>query len=252
MIKIRFFMHILFALGISVMLSGPVPAQKAAAIPGETAKPCSGEKFVMPASIANNDEAFLRYFSIISVSGKERNNAFGVLSNEQKASVVRFQYAVQLAKRPNLTKDQADFLLDILSRVSPDIFDKTDAEKIRTSNTTAQDIETRGLSLFSRKDAFDILSGLQADKQADFVLFQRYSTLLESGMVQRRKIVREMPMAERVGIWKTQLAFHLAASRLTAEQQKFIVDTIPNIQSILEASANLSKEDREVPGQLGV
>lgn len=244
MLKIRFFLPALLALAISTVLSGTTLAQKAVSVDGESLKPCSRQKFVMPASIASNDEAFSRYLSIVSATGKERNKIFGGLSNEQKAGIVRFQYAMQLAKRQNLTKEQSDFLLDAMSKVWPDVFDKTDPGRIRAANAMAQDIETRGLSLFSRKDAFDILSGLQADKQEDALLLQRYTALLESGMTQRRKLLRDMPMAERVGIWKTQLAFHLATSGLTVDQQKFIADTIPNIQLILEASADPSKEDR--------
>ena len=242
--KNRFLLPAFLTLSILMSLSGTVFAQKALSGNSQSVKPCSGEKFVMPASIAANDAAFSRYLSIVSATGKERNKVFSEFSNEHKAEVVRFQYAIQFAKRPSLTKEQSDFLLDALSKISADVFDKTDPEKIRAANTAAQEMETRGLAIFSRKDAFDILSGLQADKHEDARLLHRYAALLESGMMQRRKILHDMPMAEMTGIWKTQLAFHLAASRLTEEQQRFIVDFIPSIQMILETSANSSKEER--------
>jgi len=228
MTKFRF-PPLLLALVILTLVSNTVQAQKTISVATQAPNPCSGEKFVMPLSIESNDEAFQRYMSIVSASGKERSKIFSGLSNEQKAGVVRFQYAMQFAKRPNLTKEQGSFLLDTMSKVSSDTFDRTNSEKVRASNAMAQDIEMRGLSLFARKDAFDILSGLQGDKHEDAELLQNYAALLNSGTMERRKILRNMPIAEQLKNWKTQLAFHLALSRLTGEQQKSIVEIIPNI-----------------------
>jgi hypothetical protein len=68
--------------------------------------------------------------------------------------------------------------------------------------------------------------------------------LLKSGTRSRKTIVKEMPMFERVNIWKTQLAYHLASSTLNKEQKAFIVEIMPNIQSMIEASSTLSKEEQ--------
>ncbi len=182
---------------------------------------------------------------VASLPRTERGIAFGKLSNEQKASFVKVQFALQLVKRPNLTKEQRDFISEAMSKVSADLYDKENPQKAALADELNQETENKAFGLFVQKDAFEILEGLGASKNEDVALLRKYEDLLKSGMQIRKKLVKEMPTAERVNIWKTQLAYHLATSSLNKEQKEFIVEIIPNVQSILEASSDLPKEEGE-------
>ncbi len=199
----------------------------------------------MPQTISVNNSAFADYIKVASLSRNDRQIAFGKLSNEQKASFVKVQFAMQLVKRPNLTKEQRDFILEAISKVSVDLYDKENPEKVALADKLSQETEDKGFKIFARKDAFEILEGLGVSKAEDVALIQKYEELLKLGIQQRKNIVNEMPIAERAGIWKTQLAYHLATSTLTKEQKQFIAEIMPNIQSILETPSNLSKEEKE-------
>ena len=198
----------------------------------------------MPQSIAVGNNAFADYLKVASLPRDERQKTFGKLSNEEKASFVKVQFALQLVKRPNLNKEQRTFISEAISKTSAELYNRESPEKARLAGEISQEFENRALGLFPQKEAFEILAALYADKDADVALLQKYEQLLQSGMQMRKRLVSEMPMTERVTIWKTQLAFHLAASSLNKEQKEFIVEIMPNIQSIFEASSNLPKDEQ--------
>ncbi len=210
----------------------------------QSAKTCTGEKFVMPETISVGNDAFADYIKVASLPRSERQKSFRNFSNEQKASFVKVQFALQFVKRPNLTSQQRDFLFESMSKISADLYDKENPQKVALSNTLNQEAEAKVFGLFDQKDAFEILEDLGANKVEDIAFLQKYEDLLKLNTEIRRKVSREMPVNERVSIWKTQLAYHLATSSFNQEQKAFIVKIVPNIQSIFEASANLPKEER--------
>lgn len=60
---------------------------------------------------------------------KERRALFSKQSNEQKANFIKINLALQFIKQPNMTKEQREFVLDAISNVSADIYDKSDSKK---------------------------------------------------------------------------------------------------------------------------
>lgn len=210
----------------------------------KSTKTCSGEKFVMPSSIDVDYDAFGNYIKVASLPMKERKESFSKLSNEQKAIFIKVNLALQFVKRPNMTKPQQEFVLDIISKVSPDLFDRNDSENVRRSEIIAAEAVNKAFAMFPFKEAGDFVEPLNTDKSVEVAFVQKYEDLLKSGNHLRKRLVKEMPMIERVDIWKTQMAYHLATATLNNKQREFIFEIIPRIQEILEASTTLMKDEQ--------
>lgn len=207
-------------------------------------KPCSGEKFVMPQTISLGNEAFENYLKIASSSRDERRKAFSMLSNEQKASFIKVNLALQFVKRPNMTKEQREFVSDAISKVSADIYDKSDAEKARLSEQYGREIENKALGLFAGKELGDFIEPLMTSKDEETVLLQKYENLLKNGMKARKKLVKEMPVNDRVNMWKTQLVYHLTTANLSRQQRELILEFLTTLSpATFIRPANETKEE---------
>jgi hypothetical protein len=183
----------------------------------------------MPESISVDNDAFGDFIKVASLSAKERRSLFSKQSNEQKASFIKVNLALQFVKRPNMTKEQQEFVADAISKVSADIYDKSDSEKVRRSEQKGLEVENRALGLFTLKDAGDFIEPLGTDKNEEVKLLRKYEDLLKNGMKARKKLVREMTVNDRVDIWKTQLAYHLTTARLSKAQSELILDFLTTL-----------------------
>jgi hypothetical protein len=197
----------------------------------------------MPQSISVNNEIFADYLKVASLPNKERKELFSKQTNEQKANFIKVNLALQIVKRPNLTKDQKEFILDGLSKVSADIYDRSSPEKIEQSNQLDLEIEAKSLGLFEHKDLGDFIEPLMMSKDTEVRLLQKYENLLKSGMKSRRLLARQMIVSDRVNIWKTQLAYHLATGNFSKQQREFILDFLVSISDKTFAPKNLSREE---------
>lgn len=219
-------------------------AQKSEAVKtGQPKTTCIG-KFVLPSSISVNNEAFADFIKVASLPAKEKRSAFSKLSDEQKASFIKVNLAMQFVKRPEMTNDQKEFVLDTISKVSADLYDKSDPEKIRLSQQKGAEIENRALGLFPYKELGDFIEPLGTDKNVEVALLQKYEDLLQNGSKTRMKIVKEMAITDRVNVWKTQLAYHLATGKFSIKQNEFIVEMLTGLSPETFASRqNLTKDE---------
>lgn len=55
-----------------------------------------------------------------------------------------------------------------------------------------------------------------------------------------------MPIIDRVAIWKTQMAFHLATGKFSREQNSFIAEMLMSISPATFEPRNLTKEEEEI------
>jgi len=211
----------------------------------QPAKTCTSEKFVMPETISVGNDTFADYLKVALLPRGERQKTFGKLSNEQKASFVKVQLALQFVKRPNLTKQQRDFIFDSMSRVSVDLYDRGNPQKVASAVALNQETEAKAFGLFAQKDAFEILEGLGADKDEDVALLQKYEDLLKNGTKMRKKIAKEMPVNDRVNVWKVQLAYHLTTGKFSRVQNEFILDMLTSLSpDTFTSRASLTKEEQ--------
>jgi hypothetical protein len=219
----------LFSIALFSTFSINIYAQKNEADKSGQSKQCSGEKFIMPASIAVGNEAFGDFIKVASLPVKERRSLFSTQSNEQKANFIKVNLALQFIKRPNMTKDQQEFVLDAISKVSADIYDKTKIEKVKLTEQNSREVENKALGLFAYKELGDFVEPLMTSKDQEVTLLQNYENLLKNGMMARRKIVKEMPVNDRVNIWKTQLAYHMSTVNFSKVQKEFFLEMLNSL-----------------------
>lgn len=212
---------------------------------------CSGEKFVMPQTISVGKEVFDNYLKTAGLSKDERRKAFNKLSKEQKASFIKVNLALQLVKRPDMTKEQQEFVLDAISKVSADVFDKSDAEKVRLSEQNGREIENKALGLFAYKELGDFIEPLMTGKDEEAALLQKYENLLKNGIKTRKKLVKEMPVNDRVNIWKTQLVYHLTTANLSQPQRELILEFLTTLSpATFVHPVNETKEESVKAGEI--
>jgi hypothetical protein len=205
----------------------------------------------MPQTISLGNEAFENYLKTASLSRDERRKTFGKLSNEQKASFIKVNLALQFIKRPNMTKEQQEFVSDAISKVSADIYDNSDVEKARLSEQNSREIENKALGLFAYKELGDFIEPLMTSKDEEAALLQKYENLLKNGMKTRKKLVKEMPVNDRVNIWKTQLVYHLTTARLSKAQSELILDFLTTLSpATFIHPVNETKEESVEAGEI--
>jgi len=237
-------LYALLVAGLFSLFTSNILAQKTASTKIEQPQSKCFGKLVLPSSISVNNEAFGGFIKAASLPAKERRSLFSKQSNEQKASFIKVNLALQFIKRPNMTKEQQEFVLDALSKVSAEIYDKSDYEKARRSEQSGLEMVNKAFGLFARKDAGDFIEPLNTGKDEEVALLQKYEDLLKNGMKARRKIVKEMPVNDRVNIWKTQLAYHLATGKFSKIQNEFILEMLTALSpETFTSRLNLTKEE---------
>jgi hypothetical protein len=134
----------------------------------------------------------------------------------------------------------------MLSVVSADLYDKSDPQKVEQTYQRGMEMMSRAMALFEGKEAADFIEPFAGKFEESVVLVQKYEDLLKKEMRQRRQIVREMPVNERINIWKIQLAYHLATGKFSEAQRKFIVEMLLSISPETFASrSHLTKEEQK-------
>lgn len=187
---------------------------------------CSGEKFVMPQSLVVDNEAFVNFIKIMSLPGGERQKTFSDISNEEKANVYRVKLALEFTKRPDLSKEQKSLILDTISVISADTYNKGNSELAAKAEKQAEDLEQKAVSIFSPDEAFKIFIGMSGDKTSDVEFLRKYEEMLVLPMNIRRKTLREASPAEKSDFWKAQMVYHLATAKLRKAQFEFIAEMI--------------------------
>lgn len=232
-------------------------AQKADSVKIEEPGKTCGGKFVMPQTVAVDNEAFENYLKLALMPLNERRKSFGKLLNGQKADFIKVNLALQFVKRPNMTKDQQDFVLESLSRVSADLFDTTNPEKARRSEESGMEMMNKALGLFalkdvkeSGKDVGDFIEPLGTPKNEEAAFLQKYEDILKNGSKSRMKIAKEMPVNDRVNIWKVQFAFHLATGKFSKAQNEFILEMLNSLSPETFATRMQTKEEETKANEL--
>ncbi|HRH43580.1 MAG TPA: bacteriocin fulvocin C-related protein [Pyrinomonadaceae bacterium] len=190
-------------------------------------KTCSTVPFEMPSIISENSEAFTKFIRVMSLPSGERQHSFSALSNEDKANVIKVKLALQFIKRPNLTREQKGFILDTLSTISADTYDKTDPQKVAQTERNTKILESNALRLFPQNEAYDIFVDMNGDKTPDINFLGKYERILTLTIKERKQAIRASSPIEKSDFWKAQMIYHIAMSKLNQAQIGFIVDIIP-------------------------
>ncbi|MCC6825436.1 MAG: hypothetical protein IT172_06800 [Acidobacteria bacterium] len=230
---------VIFSLGFLAIFANSLFGQ-------EIGKPCTGEKFIMPTSLSVNYDVLEQYVKIARTSFDDRKVAFANQTSEQKAHFIKLNLALQLVRRPNLNDEQRAFVLKLLSEASPAVYDQSRSAKVTGEMA---EIINRAFGLFSRAEIGDFIEPLNTEKSAEIALVGNYRQLLKSGMHERIAKLKQMPLGERVNIWKTQLAYHLASANLSDVQRAFIVDMMTSLNEQTFSVATTKEEGGCVDGE---
>lgn len=218
----------LFVVLLFNLVTTDIFAQKTDSMKNEQPiKQCSGKKFVAPQSVVVGSEAFANSIKVMSLPGGKRQKTFSDISNEEKANVYRVKLALEFTKRPNLSKEQRSLILDAISAISADSYNKENPELAAKAEKQAEEFEQKVVSIFPPNEAFTIFVGLNGDKAADVAFLKKYEENLALPMNVRRKMIREASPTEKSDFWKAQMVYHLATAKLSKAQFEFIAETIP-------------------------
>lgn len=218
----------LFVIGLFNSITINIFAQRTDSMKNEQPlKQCSGKKFIMPPSIAVGNEAVANFIKVMSLPGGERQKTFSDISNEDKANVYKVKLALEFIKRPNLSNEQKSLILNIISAITADTYDRENPELATKAQNRVEEIQQKAISIFPPNEVFGIFEGISGDKAADLALLKNYEEKLALPMNVRRKTIREASPAEQSDFWKAQMVYHLATAKLNKVQFEFIAEMIP-------------------------
>lgn len=171
---------------------------------------------------ANPENRVLQsYIDISSLPKDERKRFFGKLSLEEKANLFKLHLALQFIKRPNLTKEQKDLILEAISMITPDFYDKEKLEKSRQYGTL---LEQKAKVLFSKQEILEIFADLGGGTN-EINLLQKYLDI--SALSVHERMERRVSANDKSDLWRIHLAFHLAKlPGLNTQQMEIILEFI--------------------------
>lgn len=218
----------LFVVGLFSLVTTNIFAQRTDSMKNtQPLRQCSGEKFVMPQSLAVGNDAFANFIKVMSLTSGKRQRMFSDISNEEKAYVYRVKLALEFTKRPNLSNEQKNLILDTISAISADTYNEANPERAAKAQNEVEEIQRKAVAIFPPDEAFRIFEGISGDKAADIVFLKKYEEKLTLPMNIRRKTIREASPAEQSDFWKAQMVYHLATAKLSKAQLDVIVELIP-------------------------
>ncbi len=190
----------------------------------ETRK-CSSVKFVMPSSIAVENQAFESFIGVAALPSGAKQKAFSNISSKEKSDFFKIRLSLILLKYPALTNDQKELVLDTIISTSSDQYNKSRPEIVDKARKKSKLLQERALALFAPRDAYEIFAGIYTSDE-DLDLIRAYEALLSLPISSRKQRLRELSPKDKSRFWKAQMIYHLALSNLTRNQKEFIADSL--------------------------
>jgi hypothetical protein len=205
----------IFIAGLFSLFTSIISAQ-------ETATAGTGQ-----AQKANLENRVLQnYIDISSQPTNERKRFFSDLSAEEKANLFKLHLALQLVKRPNLTKDQKDLILESISFVAPHAYDKNNPEKIEKLRQDGGLLGQKTSVLFSKQEFFEIFADLGSGTN-EINLLRKYLDISALSKSKKLDNLRTVSANDKSNLWRFQLALQLAKlPGLNSRQTEIIMEAI--------------------------
>lgn len=166
------------------------------------------------------------YIKISSLPMDERRKFFNDLSAGDKANLFKLHLALQFVKRPNLTNEQKDLILQTIPTLSAESYEKTNSETIAKTRQEAMTLQQKSKVLFSKQEGFKIFANLGGGT-AEIDLLQKYQDISTFSMPKRKDVFRNAIAKDKSNLWKVHLALYLATREgLNNEQQEVILEAI--------------------------
>lgn len=168
------------------------------------------------------------YIDVSLLPMNKRPKAFSDVSAVDKANIFRLHLALQFVKRQNLTKDQTDIILESISAISPDTYDRTKDRK--NTEMSAQSLQARAASIFSQQETSEIFASLGGNKEDIETLTNYQNINAFPSRTEKQDAFGKLSPINKSNFWKVQMLLSIATnSNLNVEQQNLILETITSI-----------------------
>lgn len=201
-------------------------------------------------------DSLQNYVKLSSLPVTQRPKAFSDLSAEHKAKLFKLHLAFQLVKRPSLTKEQKNVILEGLSIITTDSYNKEIPEKRAKYQQEANLLEQKAKAVFPGKEAFEIFASLGGN-QEDIEILQKYLNLIAAPTTAKtKKSFEQMASIDKSAVWKIQMTYYLAQDEeLNKLQKDFILRMIdfvnPQMFELLKGSSERNKMEETLKGLKG-
>lgn len=169
--------------------------------------------------------ALQNYIDISALPMNERPAAFRNLSPEGNASIFKFHLAFQLMKRPNLSNEQKEMIIESIADLSADSYDFS---KDRTLvQAKILDLNSRLAAIFTKQETFEIFASLGGDKN-DIAILSKYQQItLPVYGTQRKSLFIALSPQDKSDVMRIHMIGKLAEKGgLTIEQTRITADSI--------------------------
>ncbi len=188
-----------------------------------------------------------QYSAISSLPMEQRQKFFRDLSNEDKAGIFRFHLAFQLTKRPLLSKQQKELIVEIIPNLTPESYDRTNPELTAKTHQAAQLLEQKAMTLFSRQEGSEIFATLGGSEQ-DVITLKQYESLEAYSLSDRKAIFRKASAEGKATLWKIHLTYFLALETgFTDSQRSLIMEVMstftPEVYAISRDTPQWKQQD---------
>lgn len=185
-----------------------------------------------------------RYIEISSLPLDKKKAVFVKITPVERSNVFKFHLALQFVNRPTLSQEQKNIILEGISALSADAYDKS---KDKTNiQIQTQSVEERAKILFSKNEFIEIFAKLGGDKE-DVAILQKYRDLVSiSSKAKRKQSFRESSAKDMSNLWKIQMAYYLAKdTELNKPQQEFMLRIIDFLKPSMYESSRKDNEEAE-------
>lgn len=183
-------------------------------------------KTEQPQTSVGKKNVLQNYIDISSLTMNKRPKVFNELSAQDKANLFRFHLALQFIKRPNLSKEQKDVILDGILITTSETYSKESPDKIAKTQQENGLLEARAKVAFLGQEGFEIFASLSGDNN-DVQNLQKYQLVTAfKYQVERRAAFSNLSIQEKSNTMRIHLALQMANRSLNKEQNEFIVEAM--------------------------
>ncbi len=166
------------------------------------------------------------YIDISSLPKDERKKNFSNVSAEEKANLFKLHLALQFVKRPDLTKEQKDLILEGISIITPDVYGRENPEKLEKSRQDGILLDQKARVLFSKQEVIEIFADLGGGT-TEISLLQKYLDISALSVPERKDTLQNVSAEEKSSLWRVHLPLHFVKQpRLNNRQMEIILEAI--------------------------
>lgn len=120
--------------------------------------------------------------------------------------------ALQFVKRPNLTKEQKDLILEGISLITPDAYDRENPEKWEKTQQDWRLIDQKIRTLFSKQENFEIFVNYSGGT-TEINFLRKYLDISALSEHDRMNALQISSANDKSDLWRARLVYILQSCR---------------------------------------